>query len=281
MISWDTSDLASALSNSTMVAGMVKLGIKGGELSGTSIVASALQKNLDETYVQGFSFYSLNGQTTPLNNGQSQAYVKNLSVTTLGGGGSVIAANNVQTSVEQATLNTGFTGSALANVFGTLELLKICGIGKSKKLTFISTTGCNNSFDNNGESKISFSTHSNYFDHLGGYIQSKLVAEQMLIRARNISYKTQILRVGQVGPNSKTKDLVVKDNHVSSLVNMVMGKNIYPNWNNYFECLPADIVSNVIYKPEFDIMFKIKYTSTKKYFRDGSRNYFLFYQTVP
>ncbi|WP_150468474.1 non-ribosomal peptide synthetase [Francisella sp. SYW-9] len=134
------------------------------------------------------------------------------------------------------------------NVFGTLELLKICGIGKSKKLTFISTTGCNNSFDNNGESKISFSTHSNYFDHLGGYIQSKLVAEQMLIRARNLSYKTQILRVGQVGPNSKTKDLVVKDNHVSSLVNMVMGKNIYPNWDNYFECLPADIVSNVIYK---------------------------------
>jgi hypothetical protein len=57
----------------------------------------------------------LNGQTTPINNGKSDAYVKNLAVTTLGAG-AVITADNVQTSIEQATINTGFTGSVLTNV---------------------------------------------------------------------------------------------------------------------------------------------------------------------
>ena len=107
-----------------MTTATIKYGIAGGMWAGSNIVASALQKYLDATYVQGFNFYSLNGQSTPLNNGQSQAYVKNLSVTTLGAG-AVITADNVQTSVEQATVNTGFTGSVLSNVIGDKIFLRM------------------------------------------------------------------------------------------------------------------------------------------------------------
>lgn len=114
MVNWTTKGLENALSSSITTA-TIKAGIASGMWAGSNIIASALQKYLDATYVQGFNFYSLNGQTTPINNGKSDAYVKNLSVTTLGAG-AVITADNVQTSIEQATLNTGFTGSVLTNV---------------------------------------------------------------------------------------------------------------------------------------------------------------------
>ncbi|WP_150467624.1 hypothetical protein [Francisella sp. SYW-9] len=123
-INWDTTGLGEALSDSNLTTATIKYGIAGGMWAGSNIVASALQKYLDATYVQGFNFYSLNGQSTPLNNGQSQAYVKNLSVTTLGAG-AVITADNVQTSVEQATVNTGFTGSVLSNVIGDKIFLRM------------------------------------------------------------------------------------------------------------------------------------------------------------
>ena len=72
-INWDTTGLGAGLTSSNLTTATVKLGIQGGMWAGSNIVASALQKYLDATYVQGFNFYSLNGQSTPLNNGQSDA----------------------------------------------------------------------------------------------------------------------------------------------------------------------------------------------------------------
>ena len=114
LINWNTQGLENALSSSITTA-TIKAGIASGEWAGSNIIASAISKDLNATYVQGFNIYSLNGQITPINNGKSDAYVKNLSVTTLGAG-AVITADNVQTSVEQATVNTGFTGSVLTNI---------------------------------------------------------------------------------------------------------------------------------------------------------------------
>lgn len=123
-INWSTVGVGDILGSSNLTTATVKAGINAGMWTGSNIVASALQKYLDATYVQGFSFYSLNGQTTPINNGQTDAYVKNLAVTTLGAG-AVITADNVQTSIEQATINTGFTGSVLTNVIDNKIFLRI------------------------------------------------------------------------------------------------------------------------------------------------------------
>lgn len=131
-INWDTTGLGDALTSSNLTTATVKLGIQGGMWAGSNIVASALQKYLDATYIQGFNFYSLNGQSTPLNNGQSDAYVKDLAVTTLGAG-AVITADNVQTSVTQSTVNTGFTGSVLSNVIDNKIFLRL-SINMSKLL---------------------------------------------------------------------------------------------------------------------------------------------------
>jgi type IVB pilus formation R64 PilN family outer membrane protein len=114
-IDWNTTGLGDALANSNITTASIKYGVAAGMWAGSNIVASAISKYLDATYVQGFNFYSLNGQTTPINNGQTDSYVKELAVTTLGASG-VVSANNVQTSVTQATINTGFTGSVLSNI---------------------------------------------------------------------------------------------------------------------------------------------------------------------
>ena len=131
-INWDTTGLGDALTSSNLTTATMKIGIQGGMWAGSNIVASALQKYLDATYMQGFNFYSLNGQSTPLNNGQSDAYVKDLAVTTLGAG-AVITADNVQTSVTQSTINTGFTGSVLSNVIDNKIFLRL-SINMSKLL---------------------------------------------------------------------------------------------------------------------------------------------------
>ena len=131
-MNWDTTGLGNALSSANLTTATVKYGITGGMWAGSNIVASALQKYLDATYVQGFNFYSLNGQSTPINNGKSDAYVKDLAVTTLGASG-VVSANNVQTSVTQSTVNTGFTGSVLSNVVDNKIFLRL-SINMSKLL---------------------------------------------------------------------------------------------------------------------------------------------------
>ena len=131
-INWDTTGLGDALTSANLTTATVKYGIASGMWAGSNIVASALQKYLDATYVQGFNFYSLNGQSTPINNGQSDAYVKDLAVTTLGAG-AVITADNVQTSVTQSTVNTGFTGSVLSNVINNKIFLRL-SINMSKLL---------------------------------------------------------------------------------------------------------------------------------------------------
>ena len=49
------------------------------------------------------------------------------------GAGSVVTADNVQTSVQQSTINTGFTGSVLTNVIGNKIFLRL-SINMSKLL---------------------------------------------------------------------------------------------------------------------------------------------------
>jgi len=55
-MNWDTVGLADALSSANLTTATMKLGMNGGMWAGSNIVASALQKYLDATYVQGFNF---------------------------------------------------------------------------------------------------------------------------------------------------------------------------------------------------------------------------------
>ena len=85
-------------------------------LGGCGLVAILLhqlsKKNLNGSYLTGYTFYSLNGQTTPINNGQNTGYVSKLETNVVAGG----FDNVTSTSVTQSSFQTGFTGEVLSNV---------------------------------------------------------------------------------------------------------------------------------------------------------------------
>ena len=109
-LSWSNKDVTSALPSpyGTQIAKATLTGtIKHGPFDGSSVVASAIQKYTDSTYVTGDRFFSLNGQSNPISDVQQNSYIKQVSVNALGGsqGGT---SDNIQVSAEPATLQTGY-----------------------------------------------------------------------------------------------------------------------------------------------------------------------------
>jgi len=109
-LSWSNMDVTNALPSpyGTKIAKATLTGdIKHGPFDGSSIVASAIQKYTDSTYVTGDRFFSLNGQSNPISDVQQNSYIKQVSVTALGGNDAG-SSDNVQVSAEPATLQTGY-----------------------------------------------------------------------------------------------------------------------------------------------------------------------------
>ena len=109
-LSWSNMDVTNALPSpyGTKIAKATLTGdIKHGPFDGSSLVASAIQKYTDSTYVTGDRFFSLNGQSNPISDVQQNSYIKQVSVTALGGNDAG-SSDNVQVSAEPATLQTGY-----------------------------------------------------------------------------------------------------------------------------------------------------------------------------
>ena len=126
-INWSTEGLASTVAGGLTTA-TVEAGIRGGMWAGSNIVASAIQKNLDGSYVTGYTFYSLNGQSTPINNGQQVGYVSKLVTNIVAGG----LSNTTSQSITQSALQTGFTGDVLSNVLPDDKIFLRLSIDVSK-----------------------------------------------------------------------------------------------------------------------------------------------------
>ena len=131
LINWTTNGLTNAVSSGLTTA-TIKAGIASGMWAGSNIVASALQSDLGASYLTGYNFYSLNGQTTPLNNGQRDGYVSKLDTVVVGGG----LTNSTKSSVEQAVIQTGFTGNVLSNVIEDNKIFLRLSMNMSKLIKF-------------------------------------------------------------------------------------------------------------------------------------------------
>jgi type IVB pilus formation R64 PilN family outer membrane protein len=131
LVNWTTAGLTNAVSSSLTTA-TIKAGIASGMWAGSNIVASALQSDLGASYLTGYNFYSLNGQTTPLSNGKRDGYVSKLETVVVGGG----LTNSSKSSVEQATIQTGFTGNVLSNVVGDNKIFLRLSMNMSKLIKF-------------------------------------------------------------------------------------------------------------------------------------------------
>lgn len=104
-----------------------------------------------------------------------------------------------------AHVNSILPYSALkdTNVNGTLELLKLCTFGKPKLFHFVSTAGILHGISSDVIEDPANENHP-FIDKIGGYAQSKWVAERLVIQAASKGLRVSISRPSRISPHSKT-----------------------------------------------------------------------------
>ncbi|WP_254564926.1 non-ribosomal peptide synthetase [Oscillatoria sp. HE19RPO] len=140
-----------------------------------------------------------------------------------------------------ALVNFTYPYSAVkaANVESTLDLLKLANQIKLKPLHFISTVGL---FDSTATEDDELAN----IDHLeGGYIQSKWVAEKLLMAARDRGFPINIYRPGRITGHSQTGACNIND-FVHRIIGGCIQLGSAPNWNTEVEMVPVDYVSRAI-----------------------------------
>ncbi|WP_203368765.1 hypothetical protein [Cysteiniphilum marinum] len=133
VLEWNTSNIATALPNpfsSNIQTATLSGGIDSGKLKGSNFIFSALQQIGKTTYVKGQTAYTVNGHPTAVNISESIAYVKEKSVTTLGGDSS----NNVQASIVPGTIDTGFYLTFRPKIIANNEVLLSLSVDMSSLL---------------------------------------------------------------------------------------------------------------------------------------------------
>ncbi|MEM8830376.1 MAG: thioester reductase domain-containing protein [Cyanobacteria bacterium P01_G01_bin.19] len=132
------------------------------------------------------------------------------------------------------------------NVLGTLSILKLACLEKIKPVHFISTISVFN-FDRTSNSlkvKESYSIEK-YHAPLGGYAQSKWVAERLVKIASDRGLPTTIHRIGPVSGSSKTGVF----NQSDFLYRLILGYaklGSAPSGEMLLDILPVDFVSQAI-----------------------------------
>jgi amino acid adenylation domain-containing protein/thioester reductase-like protein len=135
------------------------------------------------------------------------------------------------------------------NVDCTVELLKLAGQFKNKKIHYISTLSALSQFtDQTGyiiESFIPFEVQ----DPPGnGYNQTKWVSEKLLSAAANRGYSVNIYRPGWILGSTLEGNISIHNNHFLSLIEGCVQMNRAPNWDIEFNILPVDFLSRMIVK---------------------------------
>lgn len=89
------------------------------------------------------------------------------------------------------------------NVNGTLELLNLCTFGKAKYFHFVSTAGTLHGIPSD-QLEQRMDVYHPMIDQIGGYAQSKWVAERLVTQAFDRGLRVSISRPSRISPHSKT-----------------------------------------------------------------------------
>ncbi|MEH2243340.1 amino acid adenylation domain-containing protein [Nostoc sp.] len=135
-----------------------------------------------------------------------------------------------------ATINLIYPYSVLkaANVLGTQEVLWLASQNKLKPVHYISTLSVLSS-DNPGKEGVPY----------GGYAQTKWVAEQLIIAARERGIPTSIYRLGRVSGHSKTGVCNPSDRLYRMIKGFIQLGSV-PDMETTIDMTPVDFVSQAI-----------------------------------
>ncbi len=125
------------------------------------------------------------------------------------------------------------------NVVSMVELIQLAVEIKNKRLHFISTISAANSLDEN----VTFEVLPTHFKQ--GYIQSKWVAEQLMVQALDRGMEGSIYRLGTV-QGQQTTGIVNEGNHVTLLLKSCIQFGVAPRLDMPIEMTPVDIVSKSV-----------------------------------
>ena len=141
-----------------------------------------------------------------------------------------------------AWVNAAYPYAALkaSNVGGTVETLRLAGLHRTKPLHFISTIAVFfNEACQEGNQKI-LETDSPQPTLNGGYKQSKWVAENLVIKARERGLPACIYRTARIMGHSKTGVTQNFNDFLISMIKMCIQIGKFPDWNNTLSLVPAD-----------------------------------------
>ncbi|EKE01457.1 MAG: hypothetical protein ACD_21C00129G0007 [uncultured bacterium] len=138
-----------------------------------------------------------------------------------------------------------------ANVFSTVEILKLACLKKAKKIHYISTLSA--AIDVSGDNKIKESFPQAYtLQDLSavnsGYMQTKIISEALLTQAKNRGVCVNIYRPTWILWHSKTGDCPIQQNHLLQLIKGCMQMGYAPDWDITLNMWPVDVLSDYMVK---------------------------------
>ncbi|MCL9684279.1 amino acid adenylation domain-containing protein [Legionella maioricensis] len=135
------------------------------------------------------------------------------------------------------------------NVESTVELLKLAGQFKNKKIHYISTLSALSQFtDPTGYIIENFIPFEAQDPPGNGYNQTKWVSEKLLSAATHRGYSVNIYRPGWILGSTLEGNISINNNHFLSLIEGCVQMNCAPNWDIEFNILPVDFLSRMIVK---------------------------------
>lgn len=135
------------------------------------------------------------------------------------------------------------------NVGCTIELLKLGGHLKNKKIHYISTLSALSQFtDKMGYIIENFIPFESQDPPSNGYNQTKWVSEKLLAQASNRGFSVNIYRPGLILGTTFTRSTSFNNNHLLSLIEGCVQMDCAPNWDIEFNILPVDFLSKIIVK---------------------------------
>lgn len=135
-----------------------------------------------------------------------------------------------------------------ANVYSTIEMLKLATTGKPKPLHYISTLSAAIENDNYEFIPEAFLTSPMHSLFAGGYAQSKWASEKLLAQAHERGVAISIYRPGSIGGQSNTGIAATENDHLLRLIKGCLQMGVAPDWKMKLDLLPVDVVSRVVAK---------------------------------
>lgn len=142
----------------------------------------------------------------------------------------------------------GYDVLEAANVFSTIEIIKLATLKKHKHIHYVSAvSAARQNLDEKGFIIEDFlKPDPGQINIRDGYNQTKLVSELLLTTAKERGISVHIYRPAWIGGHSSTGMCALENQHLFLLIKSCIQMGYVPDWNMELNIVPVDFVSRFI-----------------------------------